>query len=112
MGGGMGPPGGGGMLMRGRFTREDEEKMERKVSDSVLLRRLLTYLAYYRGRVIGLLGIMLGSSFAGLVSPLMTKIVLDNYITPGMVTGDPSSPHRAGEALVSVLGPPPVAIRS
>ena len=108
MGGGMGPPGGGGMLMRGRFTREDEEKMERKVSDSVLLRRLLTYLAYYRGRVIGLLGIMLGSSFAGLVSPLMTKIVLDNYITPGMVTGDTAGLNLwlAGMAalVVSVFG--------
>jgi len=85
-GGGGGGPGGPG----GRFSREEEEKMERKVSDVVLLKRLMTYLGTYKMRVTLLLGVMVGSSIMSLVTPLMTKMVLDNFIVPGMTSGDTS----------------------
>lgn len=89
-GGGFGGGGGGPSGPGGRFSREEEEKMERKVSDVVLLKRLMTYLGTYKMRVTLLLGVMVGSSIMSLVTPLMTKMVLDNFIVPGMTSGDKS----------------------
>ncbi|MEM3041515.1 MAG: ABC transporter ATP-binding protein [Nitrososphaerota archaeon] len=84
-GGGFGGPGGR------RFTREDEEKYERKVSDIVLLRKLMRYLAMYKRKVIILVVLMTSASLMGLVTPVMTKMALDVFIIPAMKTGEKSS---------------------
>jgi len=85
-----GPPPGGGFGPGGRFTTQDEEKYSRKVSDTVLLKKLIRYLATYKRRVIVLALLMIGASFMVLITPVMTKMVLDMFIIPGMTTGEKS----------------------
>ena len=83
--GGGGPPG-------GRFSRrrDEQEQIERKVSDTVLLKRLMIYLAPYKRRIAALTVLMIGASIMSLITPLMTKMVLDRFILPGTTTGDMS----------------------
>ncbi|MFB0543401.1 MAG: ABC transporter ATP-binding protein, partial [Candidatus Bathyarchaeia archaeon] len=90
-----GPPGGGGGFRGGgggRFSRREEEKerTERKVSDIVLLKRLFTYLAPYKRRMVTLMALMLGALAISLITPLLTRYVIDGIIKPGMETGDMS----------------------
>ena len=81
--GGFGGPG-------RQFTRDQEEQYERKVSDSILLKRLLIYVRPYKRRIAGLMAVLIVTSLMSLVTPLMTKIVLDVFIVPEMVTGETS----------------------
>lgn len=89
--GGGGGWGGGPGGMHGPFsTQSEEETMKRKVSDTVLIKRLLTYLYPYRGRLTALMVLLIGTALTGLAAPIMMKIVLDSYIIPGMTTGESS----------------------
>jgi len=94
-GGGFGGGfGGHGVVFRGhgpQFTKDEEEKLERKVSDTVILKRLMIYVRPYRGRVLALMTLLLSTSAMTLVNPLMMKLVLDSFILPGMKTGESSS---------------------
>lgn len=86
-----GPMGGGPGGIHGPFsTQSEEQKVERKISDSVLIKRLLTYLTPYKVRLAALMVLMVGAALVGLASPIMTRIVLDSYIIPGMTTGQTS----------------------
>jgi ATP-binding cassette subfamily B protein len=90
-GGGFGPHGGVFMERGRQFTKEqEEEKTERKVSDTVLIKRLLLYARAYRRRILALTAVLVATSLMTLVNPLMTKWVLDVYIVPEMTTGDVS----------------------
>jgi len=91
-GGGFGGGfGGGGFREHGpQFTKETEEKVERKVSDIVLIKRLLLYTRPYRRRILALMSVLTATSLMTLANPLMTKLVLDVFIVPNMQTGDVS----------------------
>ncbi|MCD6263117.1 ABC transporter ATP-binding protein [Candidatus Bathyarchaeota archaeon] len=97
------PPGRGPGWRHDRFTRREEEKLERKVSDIVLLRRLMTYLAPYKRRVIALTSLMIGAAIMSLVTPLMTKIVLDRFIPAGIEAGKTSVLNIWLLAMVALL---------
>ena len=76
----------------GPFSRieEEETEVERKVSDIILLKRLLTYITPYKRRIAALATIMVCTTIVGLIIPMMGKILLDDMILPGMITGDMS----------------------
>ncbi|MCK4952591.1 ABC transporter ATP-binding protein [Candidatus Bathyarchaeota archaeon] len=91
----MGFHGGGGIGSEQRrgppwMRRDEKKKSERKVSDKNLLKRLIKYIVPFRQRMAILALLMLLGSIAGLLTPLLTQIVFDNIIVPGMVSGDKS----------------------
>ncbi|MCJ7632681.1 ABC transporter transmembrane domain-containing protein [Candidatus Bathyarchaeota archaeon] len=89
-GGGFGGRGGGGLRGRGegQFSRVGDEKYVRKASDRILLKRIMIYLGPYRRRIATLTTIMVASSLVSLVTPLLTKILLDQLVQPSMTVGD------------------------
>ncbi len=62
-----------------------EEEALGKAYDGRLMRRLLRYLAPYRGRVAGAVGILLGISLLELIGPWLTKVAIDQAIPRGDV---------------------------
>jgi ATP-binding cassette subfamily B protein len=66
---------------------QSEEEMERAVSDTVLLKRLLTYLSPYRSRIIMVTLLVIGSALINLITPLLTMNVIDDILTPVITTG-------------------------
>ena len=65
----------------------DEEQTLGKVYDARLMRRLLAYLAPYKMRVVVSFALVLAASALKLVGPILTKIVIDDYIVFGNLSG-------------------------
>src|SRR5579864_8061571 len=68
-----------------KLEREEDEVLG-KSYDGRLVRRLVPYLAPYRGTAILALVMLLGTGILDLIPPYLTKIGIDRYIQP----------HRAG----------------
>ena len=66
--------------------REDEE-YERKISDRVLMKRLVGYLLKSRRRLLIAIVAVLLASLTGIVPPYLLGVAIDNYITVGDFTG-------------------------
>ena len=64
-----------------------EEQTLGKVYDARLMRRLLAYLAHYKMRVVVSFVLVLAASALKLVGPILTKIVIDDYIAVGNLSG-------------------------
>ena len=64
-----------------------EEQTLGKVYDARLMRRLLAYLAPYKMRVVVSFVLVLVASALKLVGPILTKIVIDDYIAVGNLSG-------------------------
>ncbi len=64
-----------------------EEQTLGKVYDARLMRRLLAYLAPYKMRVVVSFVLVLAASALKLVGPILTKIVIDDYIAVGNLSG-------------------------
>ena len=64
-----------------------EEQTLGKVYDARLMRRLLAYLAPYKMRVVVSFVLVLAASALKLVGPILTKIVIDDYIAFGNLSG-------------------------
>ncbi len=64
-----------------------EEQTLGKVYDARLMRRLLAYLAPYKMRVVVSFALVLAASALKLVGPILTKIVIDDYIAFGNLSG-------------------------
>ena len=73
----------------------EEEKIERRLPDSLLVKRLLQYLVPYKIRLlilaVTLISITLTSSF----QPYMAQLMIDKYFSPPLGTGL-STPERLG----------------
>jgi hypothetical protein len=80
-------------VQRARIT--DDEVEERPINTQYLW-RLMHYLRPYRAQVALSALVMLTASSAGLVSPMLLKIALDDYITAGRSTGSPYWRRAAG----------------
>ena len=65
----------------------NEEQTLGKVYDGRLMRRLLVYLAPYKLRVVVSFVLVLVASALKLVGPILTKIVIDDYIAVGNLSG-------------------------
>ena len=65
----------------------NEEQTLGKVYDGRLMRRLLAYLAPYKLRVVVSFVLVLVASALKLVGPILTKIVIDEYIAVGNLSG-------------------------
>ena len=65
----------------------NEEQTLGKVYDARLMRRLLAYLAPYKMRVVVSFVLVLAASALKLVGPILTKIVIDDYIGVGNRSG-------------------------
>lgn len=65
----------------------NEEQTLGKVYDARLMRRLLAYLAPYKMRVVVSFVLVLAASALKLVGPILTKIVIDDYIGVGNISG-------------------------
>ena len=69
-------------------TNEFHEEQELgKVYDAALMRRLLAYLAPYKGKVAVGLVLLIASSLIGLLGPILVKIGIDDYIAVGRIDG-------------------------
>ncbi len=64
-----------------------EEKSPRKVRDSVLIRRLISYLAPYKRQVTVAIITTLIAAAANFVGPLLLRVMIDTYISAGDVRG-------------------------
>ncbi|NLG37926.1 MAG: ABC transporter ATP-binding protein [Clostridiales bacterium] len=73
-------------VQRARIT--DDEVIELPINTQYL-RRLLSYLRPYRRQVVLSVLVMLAAAAAGLVSPMVLKIALDEYIEPNRFQGLP-----------------------
>jgi ATP-binding cassette subfamily B multidrug efflux pump len=80
-----------GGFHRGGFGRDgqqsEEEENERTVSDTILLKRLLTYLSPYRFRISVVILLVVGSTLIHLIEPQLTMTVIDDVLTPVITTG-------------------------
>lgn len=61
-----------------------EEEALGKGYDAQLMRRLLRYLRPYKGRVTLALALVVVTSALGAAVPYFTKVVVDNYLLPGL----------------------------
>jgi ATP-binding cassette subfamily B multidrug efflux pump len=80
----------GGGFHRGGFRRgrlPSDEEMERTVKDTVLLKRLLTYLSPYRFRIVVVALLVVGSTLINLITPQLTMTVIDDILTPIITAG-------------------------
>ncbi|MGE0593198.1 MAG: ABC transporter ATP-binding protein [Vicinamibacterales bacterium] len=68
------------------MTAHEEEALGRAY-DARLMRRLVRYLRPYRGRVALAVAAIVGHSVLQLVPPLLTRIVIDDYIPTGDLSG-------------------------
>jgi len=59
---------------------DEEEKHERKVSDLVLIRRLLTYLSPFRLQILFSVAVILLTTVTNLVGPVIQRVIIDSYI--------------------------------
>jgi len=64
-----------------------DEEVIGKAYDARLMRRLLTYLYPYRGRVALAASAIVGHSILELAPPYLTKVVIDRYIPSGDLSG-------------------------
>lgn len=64
------------------ITEEDEDEILGKAYDGRLMRRLLPYLAPYRGKLVLALALLLGTGLLDLAGPWLTKVAIDRYIVP------------------------------
>jgi ATP-binding cassette subfamily B protein len=64
-----------------------DEEVIGKAYDARLMRRLLTYLYPYRGRVAVAASAIVGHSILELAPPYLTKVVIDRYIPSGDLSG-------------------------
>jgi ATP-binding cassette subfamily B multidrug efflux pump len=64
-----------------------EDEIIGKAYDARLMRRLLTYLAPYRGQVALAVGAIMAHALLELVPPYLTKVVIDRYIPAGDLSG-------------------------
>ena len=80
---------GGGFHRHGfhRGRQRNQEEMERTVSDTVLLKRLLTYLSPYRLRIIVVTLLTIGSTLINLITPKLTMDLIDDILTPVVTIG-------------------------
>ena len=80
---------GGGFHRHGfhRGRQRNQEEMERTVSDTVLLKRLLTYLSPYRFRIIVVTLLTIGSTLINLITPKLTMNLIDDILTPVVTIG-------------------------
>ena len=66
---------------------QHEEDVLGKAYDARLMRRLLTYLRPYRGQVAVALAAIIAHSLLQLAPPYLTKVVIDEYIPAGDLSG-------------------------
>jgi ATP-binding cassette subfamily B protein len=64
-----------------------EEEALGKIYDRRLMKRLLAYLSPYKGTVVFSFLLVLAASALKLTGPYLTKVAIDDYITPGNVEG-------------------------
>jgi ATP-binding cassette subfamily B protein len=71
----------------GTFSAKEEEQVKRTTSDRALIERMFPYAAKYKKNLlIGIVSIVLGS-LAGLASPYMHGMAIDQIIVPGNLSG-------------------------
>jgi len=85
---------------RGRMRRQEE--MERTVSDTVLLKRLLTYLSPYRFRIIVVTLLVIGSTLINLITPQLTMSLIDDILTPVITIGSLDTEALMGWSILYV----------
>ncbi len=80
---------GGGFHRHGfhRGRQRNQEEIERTVSDTVPLKRLLTYLSPYRLRIIVVTLLTIGSTLINLITPKLTMDLIDDILTPVVTIG-------------------------
>lgn len=73
----------------GRWGRRGrrQEKMERKVSDTVIIKRLLIYISIHKFRITAVTLLLIGSSLINLITPQLTRSVIDDILTPAIQIG-------------------------
>ena len=69
------------------YEYNDEEDDLGKVYDSVLMKRLLSYLKPYKIQLLIIGFLMVGSTLSRLVGPYLLHIAVDNHIIPGVSDG-------------------------
>ena len=69
------------------YEYSDEEDDLGKVYDSVLMKRLLSFLKPYKFQLLIIGFLMVGSTLSRLVGPYLLHIAMDNHITPGVSDG-------------------------
>ena len=69
------------------YEYNDEEDDLGKVYDSVLMKRLLSYLKPYKVQLLIIGFLMVGSTLSRLVGPYLLHIAVDNHIIPGVSDG-------------------------
>jgi len=84
-----------------------EEEVAGKLYDGRLMRRLMGYLQPYRGAVALSLALLLIHSALQVMGPLLTKVAVDRYLSPGHgrlpTPLDPFLPDQPREGLFSVV---------
>lgn len=95
---------GGGFHRHGfhRGRLRSQEEMERRVSDTVLLKRLLTYLSPYRFRIIVVALLTLGSTLINLITPQLTMNLIDDILTPVITIGSLDTEALMGWSILYV----------
>ncbi|MDQ1280535.1 MAG: ATP-binding cassette, subfamily multidrug efflux pump [Thermoproteota archaeon] len=84
MGPGMGPGMGGGA---GVFGGRSEREGRRKLSDTVLLKRLVRYMRRYQHQLIIIIASVITSSLCNTMMPYLHSIAIDQIISPGNFSG-------------------------
>jgi ATP-binding cassette subfamily B multidrug efflux pump len=87
--------------MASQSTHHEEEQLG-KIYDARTARRLITYLAPYRTMVLAAILLTIGLSLVRQVGPLLTKLAVDDYISPA-VGGTLSTESAMQGLLVLVL---------
>ena len=69
------------------YEYNDEEDDLGKVYDSVLMKRLLSYLKPYKIQLLIIGFLMVGSTLSRLVGPILLQLAIDKHIDPGILDG-------------------------
>ena len=73
---------------RGGRRGRRQEKMERKVSDTVIIKRLIIYVSIHKFRITAVTLLLIGSTLINLITPQLTRIVIDDILTPAIQIGN------------------------
>ena len=74
----------------------EEEQIERKLPDSLLVKRLLQYIAPYKIRLILLTVTLTGITLTSMFQPYLSQLMIDKYFTPPLETGLSTDERLAG----------------
>src|SRR5579859_3047376 len=89
-------------ILTGRMANIHEEEALGKAYDSLLMKRLLTYLRPYKWQVAVALVSILIKAGADVLGPFLTKIVVDRYLAPVRGAHTPFDRFLSNTALVGI----------